>query len=236
MDPLLGFAVSFACVVASVLGVSASAPKFPPRALGGLAVPVAVLAAARAGWLGLAGVPDFALVPVAVSLLVAGTLVGATIGGRVQHAGHLSLVAYITSVADLASVLAPQGVTAQIVASRPTLAVFAISWAIPGHDALEPILGVGDVTMTALYFLAARNLGLPLRRTWFALLIGYVAVLLVLVVGQRAVPALPFLGVAFVLAHPVTFRIRAEDRRAAVLGVVLASAAGAWAVFRAFFA
>jgi hypothetical protein len=95
-----------------------------------------------------------------------------------------------------------------------------------GTPAIEPLLGAGDVVFTALYLASSRRHGLPWRRTMIALLLAYAVTAAVVLVLETAVPALPLLGLAVVLAHPEARRPRIADRQrgmalsiAAVLGV-----------------
>jgi len=158
---------------------------------------------------------------VAALLLGAGALTGAFIGGRIEDPGHLALVGWVTTLADLYSVFSPRGVTAHIVSSERLLSVLTISWAIPGHDVMAPVLGLGDIVMVGLYLCAARALDLPLGRSLAGLAAGFAAVLGALLLLEEAVPALPFLAVGFLAAHPRCFRLRPQDRRAAAQGLTL---------------
>ncbi|MCA9581428.1 MAG: hypothetical protein KC416_06505 [Myxococcales bacterium] len=223
MPPALGFAFTFGSVTLCVVAASATVPRLLPRALIGLAFPLGLLAFA---WL--ARDQNLGIGPallVTLGLLFAGTLVGSVIGARVQHPGHLLLVAYVSMIADVYSVSSETGVTAQIVENKPLLSILAISWAFPGVPDLTPVLGVGDVVMTALYLVASRSLGLSVRRSVVAMFLGYVGVFFALLILQRPLAALPFLGVAFVLLQPACLRLRKEDRRPALVGAILVTVA-----------
>ena len=220
--PAVGAVVGFVLVAAAVLGVSVAVPAFGVRALAWAVVPVlalAVLASRRAPADEIAGA-----VPVAVSLLSGGTLVGAVIGARIEHASHLLVAAIASTLADAYSVFAPSGVTAQVVQNERLLGVLALPWPILGTRAIEPLLGVGDVVVCALYVVAARELGLGVRRTVIALALAFVAVLVALAIFAVPLPALPFLGVAVVAAHPRTLRFRKGEGRTAVIGLAVLAA------------
>ena len=221
ISPAAGALVAFVCVCLAVLVVSVSTPVLPRRALVWLAVPIAVLAA-------FAVVPQivrapFGVTAVAASLLVGGTVAGGVIGARIEHPSHLFVAAYVSSLADLYSVFSTRGVTAQVVESERWLSILAISWPVLGTSDIEPMLGVGDVIVCAIYAVAARQLGLGMRRTTLALAGGFALVLIALLVFAMPLPALPFLGAAFVAAHPVTLRFRKGEKRTAAIGLAIAT-------------
>ena len=63
----------------------------------------------------------------------------------------------------------------------------------------------------ALYLAAARKHALSIPRTLLALALGFAAALGCVVWLEQAVPALPFLGLAMVAAHPQARRLRASS-------------------------
>lgn len=220
--PVAGAALAFALVCAAALASAWSAPPFGLRALGWLVVPVLAVGVVasmgdRAQGIGVACV-------VLAALLGGGTLAGAAIGARIQHPSHLLVAAYASSAADVFSVLSPSGPSAQVVESEQLLSLLAMSWAIPGTAAIAPLLGVGDVILCALYVIAARQLGLPVARTVAALAVAFAAVLVALWLVPAPLPALPFLGVAVVAAHPETRRFRPHERGAALVGMAVLTA------------
>ncbi len=220
VDARVGFVVAFAMVAGAVIGCGATAPTFGKAQAPGLllAIPVLALLAVYGGAL-----PEIvSAAGVAALLLGAGSLVGALVGGRIEDAGHLLVVGGVTTLADLYSVFSPRGVTAQIVSNERLLSVLTVSWAMPGQDGMFPVLGVGDVVMVALYLSAARALGLSLGRSVAGLAAGFAAVLGALIVFEAGVPALPFLAAGFLAVNPRCLRLRAEDRRPAVIGLLVA--------------
>lgn len=200
--PLLAFAFSFSAICGFALGCARSCPLLKPRALLGLIGPLACLAVVAS--IG-TGTPVQAAI-VLPALLIAGTLVGNVVGSAIEQAWHLSFVALVSSLADAASVLHPSGPSAAIVESDRALSLLALPFAFLGTSDTPPLLGVGDVVFSALYVAAARRHGLPARRTLVALSIAFATTMIVVVALELPVPALPFLGLAMVIAHPQTRR------------------------------
>lgn len=219
LPTVLAASLVFALVAGGVIAVGAVAPAFGVRALAWTVVPALLLGAVVT--LGRPPGGILAAILVAGSLLAGGSLVGGVIGSRIEHVSHLLVVAYVSSLADVFSVFSARGVSAQVVESERLLSVLAISWPMPGSGELMPVLGVGDVVMCALYLAASRKLGLGVRRMALALAAGFAAVLAALLVLRIPLPALPALGVAVVLAHPSSWRLRPEDRWKAIGGMAL---------------
>jgi hypothetical protein len=207
---LVAYAVGFGCVVGAALGAGREAPVQPrlPTLLAqlapSLAVLVLVLVVRPSSWL--------AALCVFVALLTAGSLLGAFVGARIQHTGHLLFVAIASSLADLFSVTQPEGVSAAIASSEVALSIVALSFPMLGTDQVEPLLGVGDVVFTALYLAAARRHGLPLLRTVLALAFAFFVTMLAVIVFRVPVPALPFLGAAMLIAQPRAWQVPEQDR------------------------
>jgi len=219
VPPAVGFVVAFALVAGAMIASGWLVPLASPRALVWVVVPG--VAVGLLAWTGHASAGWPAAAVVAASLLVGGALAGTVVGSRIQHAGHLLVVAWVSTLADAYSVLSASGVSARVVESAEWLPLLAVSWPIYGTDAIEPVLGVGDVVMVALYLTAVRRHGLRERRTVVALAVAFAAVLVALFASGIALPALPFLGVAVVAVHPEARRLRPEDRKPALLGVAV---------------
>lgn len=222
---IASFALAFVWVSTEVLAVGALAPRLAPKH-----VWLPVLLAAPLLALGVAApAPSLgATALVAPLLLGAGTALGAMVGARIQHPGHLGVVAYVSSVADLTSVFHEAGPSAQILESAPALAVLAVGAPVPGTADVSPILGVGDVILVGLYLAACRAHGLATSRTLVALAIGLGLTFVVLVALARAIPALPLLGLAVVVAHPEARLPPTHERAQALAGVVVVTALAAW--------
>ncbi len=213
---VVAFGLAFAAIAGSVIALALFAPPISPRALVLLVVPLFVLASLS----GMGGPNIAGAAAIAASLLAAGTLVGGAIGGRVEHAGHGLVIAYVGSAADVFSVFHERGVTAQIAASPEALNVAAIAWPMLGTSAIEPILGVGDVVMAVIYGAIAHKHGLARGRTAVALGSAFVVVLVALIVFAQPLPVLPFFGVAMLIAHPELRVVPKKDRVAAAVGMV----------------
>ncbi len=213
---LVAYAFAYAAVSACVLAAGASAPDLGRGAAGIVVVGALLLAS-------LASSTPTALhaALVLACLLTVGTSAGAAVGSRIESAGHLLPVAIVTSLADVVSVLTP-GAPSDVIADTPAwLSVLAISWPMPGTSDLPAILGVGDVVFVALYFGAARKHHLPLARTALALTLGLAITAAVVAATSLAIPALPFIGGAMVLAHPAARQLPMKDRRPATIGIVV---------------
>lgn len=217
--PLPSFMLMFGSVAGVIVAVAACAPRLPGKGLYLVLVPFVFWT-----WVGVIGEPAPGLGPslvVTASLLLAGSIVGSVIGSGVIHAGHMLLAAYVTTIADAVSVLSEKGVSAAVVKSKPLLALLAISWPVPGYPDIAPVLGIGDIVMTTVYVTASRATGLSVRRTLLAMIVGYGAVFVGLWFTNRALPALPFLAVAFVVLQPSVWKLRQEDRRPALVGAAV---------------
>jgi len=222
----VSFALAFAFVTTEVLLVaSLAAPLQGPRALA-LSVSMAVGLGAIAVMQPPAAAWGSALV--ALLLLGAGSALGAFVGNHVLSAGHLGVVAVLSSIADALSVFHEEGPSAQILESAPALALLAIAAPMPGTADIPPVLGVGDVVMTALYLAASAKHGLSRARTLVALSTGLAATLGAVLVLERAVPAPTVMGLAVVIAHPAARLPPREDRLQAAIGIAVAAALAAW--------
>lgn len=220
-SPYAAYAIGFGAVCAITIASGATAPRVGPPALG-----VVAAIAVAVGALAVAGVPASpravviaASAAVLVLLTIGGTLAGAVIGWRIAHPGHLIVVAIASSLADVWSVLSPGGPSATVIQDAPTLSAIAIGFPMLGTLAIEPLLGVGDVVFVALYLAAARKHGLGVGKTCAALALAF-AVTGAAVMGlERALPALPFLGAAMLIAHPAARLPPLGERRTAAIGL-----------------
>ncbi|MCC6876971.1 MAG: hypothetical protein IT378_21880, partial [Sandaracinaceae bacterium] len=165
--------------------------------------------------------PRLGALTVTAGLYGAGMLFGASVGAQVKHLGHAIVVALVSACADVYSVFNDAGPTAQIAQSEAALALVAIPFPRFGDVVIDPILGVGDVVMTGVYFGIAGRHSLSRRATAVALGSAYVAALAVLLVLARAIPVLPFLGAAFVATFDGARDVPRSERRTAVIGVTL---------------
>lgn len=219
--PLVAFLVGFAGVSAASIAAGATVGPLPPRALAAWLPVLVVLGAlawleipARSGVIAIA-----ASAAVMLALLIGGAVSGGVVAARMQHPGHLGVVAAVSSIADVWSVTSPAGPSAAALESAPLLSVLALPFPMLGTTEIEPLLGVGDVVFVALYLTASRRFELGVGRTVIALGLALAATALAVVLAERALPALPFLGAAVVIAHREARLPPPGERRAAALGV-----------------
>jgi hypothetical protein len=220
VSPLAGIAIAFATATTALVAATARAPH---AALSRLR-PALATAATGAVLMGL----GFALARTAhgavgaevaaglvgtAGVLLLGIGIGALVGGRIAHAGHLTAVALASSAADIWSVHAPEGVTHAIV-ETPDMAVqrlLTVSAAIPPGRVPDAIIGLGDVLFAALYLAASAKHALPRWRTALGVMAGLLLAGAGTFVARMALPALPFIGACVVLAQPRARAIARKD-------------------------
>lgn len=213
--PLAAYLFAFVAVAGSTLLTSWRVPVTSGRGLWVLAFSASTLA-----WV--ATEPESPIAPAVVltALLAGATVTGAVIGSRVQFAGHMIFVAIVSSAADIFSVFATLGPTAAIVEQPMALNLMVLPWPLLGTPDVAPILGVGDVVFASLYRSAARAHGLSSGRTMSAMILAFTMTLATLLWVEVPIPALPFFGLAYVLAHPEARRVPERDRRQGWIAVV----------------
>ena len=225
-EPLVAYLVGFACVVAATLAVALWVPNERSALFLGSGVACALmLAALLAPVEQVTGYPPLCVL---TGLLMLGTVIGAVIGRRIQHASHLLFVALVSAVADMLSVMQPGGISKAIAEQPRALALLALPWPLLGTDVVAPFLGVSDVVFASLYVHATRTHDLPLSRSLLALVAAFATTAVLVVVWQRPIPVLPLLGVSIVLAQPRARAASAADLRRgawvlAALAVVIAT-------------
>jgi hypothetical protein len=161
------------------------------------------------------------------AILLTATTVGAVVGSRVPHRGHLLPVALVSTAVDLWSALAPEGPT-RALATAPDpawLRILAASAPIAPSRAMEPMLGFADVIFAALYLSAARRHSLSLARTTIAVSLGLAAAGVVAVLLRKPLPALPFIGLFVVFLVRESRDVAREDRGAVAFAAALVLAA-----------
>jgi hypothetical protein len=147
------------------------------------------------------------------ALLLLGSSLGAAVGGRVAHAGHLLVVVVVSVLVDTFSVFHSFGPTAAVIERPQVIALIALPWPVLGESEISPVLGVADGVFAALYLSAARRHGLGVMRIAIAVACGLVATAVTVVATQRSIPALVGMGLAVLAACPRARRLPAEDRR-----------------------
>ncbi len=228
----IAYAVASSTIIAATSGARLE-PLRPPRTAVGFGVLGAALMAAglllsrightrapyelASGFVGTLGV------------LTLGTTLGASVGLRIQHAGHLLAVALASSAADIWSVHAPEGVTHAVVHTRDVALqrMFTVSAAVPPFRFPEAVIGLGDVIFVALYLATAERHELSRPRMIAALACGLLAAGAIAIVLARPIPALPAIGAAVVLFTPQARVIQRHDRfPTAVAAALLVAAIG----------
>ncbi|MCA9604633.1 MAG: hypothetical protein KC619_03500 [Myxococcales bacterium] len=219
VSPYVAGTLAFACVAAEVLTVAALTPPLKAKSLLGLVVPFGLLIGVALLGTALPGLAAAATVTAA--LLVFGTLTGGVVGRAIEEPGHLLVVAVISALVDVFSVLHPSGPTAQIIQIEAAVNVLILPWPILGTGRIEPVLGLGDIAFGGIYAVASRRHGLSMKKTLIALAVGLAATLAVVMATGAGTPALPFLGAAFVIAHPEARRLAPKDRKRALVGGIV---------------
>jgi hypothetical protein len=187
---------------------------------------LAVIAIAHAKGLWLTPVIDAALIAFAWAT-------GAAIGGRVEHPAHLLPAAAVASAADIASVASSWGPSNAIAASERALSLLAISFPVLGTRVVAPALGVGDLIFIALALGVARKHELPYRRIAALSFVGVLVAGFASALLERAVPALPAIGLAIVAFVPATRQVRRKDRGVTTIAIGVAVVIAAFAVLSA---
>jgi hypothetical protein len=161
-------------------------------------------------------------------VLITGGLVGGYVGGLLEHPGMLMVVAYVAALGDCFSVMHPNGLTAKVLAAPRLLSVLALSSPVLGTAEVVPMVGIGDVALLAIFVVGARATGLSVRRTLIALACALATVAACVELGRVALPAVPFMSAAVVLAHrEVRTLPPALARRIAINLLVVTLALGA---------
>ena len=209
--PILAYLLAFSCVVACTLGSAAYAPVHVRACLWGCVAGLVLLVGAALGRSLLSALLSGS--GVLMGLLLLGTGIGALVGGRIQHPGHLLFVALISTLADIWSVTQPGGISKAIVEEPLALSLVALPWPMLGSSELAPLLGVGDVVFTSLYLAATRVHALPLRRSVLALAAGFAITTSLVIATERPIPVLPLLGACMLIAQPKAREVAQLDRR-----------------------
>lgn len=166
----------------------------------------------------------WAAIIVDLALVSLAHVLGSAIGGRVQHAGHLLPATVVAACADVISISHPQGPTHAIVESEQAMSLLAFAFPVPGHLAMAPALGAGDLVFTALWLAAAVKHRLSTSRVALGALLGALISGLVSAALQTSVPALPAIGALLLLLTPAARRLEGRDKQISVYAIVIAVA------------
>lgn len=155
--------------------------------------------AAVAGGAALEGAPSALLI--GAGLIFAASAIGARLGHEVDEASYIWPLVIVALGADIWSVTTPEGVTRQMVGDGlpPGVPLIILTLPVPGLG-LSPVLGIGDLLFSGLMLGAVARLGLSTRRVVLGLAVGFMCCLAGLFVWAVPLPALPFIGLAGVIA------------------------------------
>ena len=148
---------------------------------------------------------------VGAGLILASSAIGARLGHEVLEASYLWPLVIVAVGADIWSVTTPEGLTQQLIGdgTLPAASLLILTLPVPGLG-LSPVLGVGDLLFSGLLLGAVTCLGLSLRRAVIGLAVGFACCLAGLFIWAVPLPALPFIGLACVIAlgreAPITLR------------------------------
>lgn len=219
--PLFAFVIGFAAVATSMVTTALAVPLLPRGALAGVLLAIAALVLVYA--LGLARGSNIGGAAVTTcALLLGGSCVGAVVAGGVEDAGHLLIVAVVFTLVDTFSVFHEAGPTAAIVENETLISLVALPWPQLGAQTttIEPFLGMGDIIATALFVGVARRHALDIGRTAGALFGALALTMAIVLLTEMPIPVLPFMAFAVLLVHPAARRLRREDRKPALIGLV----------------
>jgi hypothetical protein len=218
--PLLSFGAAVLAAFVSLYVGSAAAPRRGDAlVIAGLSAAVlTVVYVTHAESILAAGAVNAALVALALA-------VGASIGARVEHPGHLLPAGAVAACADILSVFHPAGPTHAIVADERALSIAAFAFPVPGVRALAPAIGGGDLLFASLVLGAVLVHGLPRARAALLLWAGAMAAGLLSAISRHAIPALPLMAFAVLAGVPAARQVRGKDRRATGFAIALAIAA-----------
>jgi hypothetical protein len=230
VSPLVAYLVAFGLIVACVFCVTIATPPKP-----GSSVAIAAIGAAGLFLVQRAGAPSASAPAVLLALLALGSGLGTWVGASIEQPGHLLFVALVSTVIDTFSVTHPDGPSAALLRQPESLALLALPWPMLGTRDVVPLLGVGDLVFTSLYWSAGQRHALPARRTAIALGSGFVLAALTVVLSERAIPVLPFLAACMLVAQPAARAPQGRDmRRGLWVMTALGFALAVWVLRRSF--
>jgi hypothetical protein len=180
------------------------------RPVGGVGVRLlawSALAAGVAAVLIIAGYPG---TPATLAKLCAASLLGLALGSLLQSPVEAVGIALLVAAVDIYSVAA--GPTKVIVEKHEeVLNAFTLAFHPLGTNGVAQI-GASDFVFFALFLAAASRFDLHPRATWVAMTASLGLTLLLSYELDRALPALPLLSLAFLLANAAPLRRRLRGR------------------------
>lgn len=223
LTPIVAYAIAFVFVAAELIASAHWVPAPSSRlALSAVLFGAAALVVARK-----LGVGGPAAAVLTLGLLASCAVVGGSIGSRIEKPGHLLAVFVISALADFWSVYDPSGPSAKLAQQAATqpgrLVLFALPWPMLGTTHIEAIIGAGDIVFAALYSATLRRHGLAAGKAAMGMGAALLVGLGLLIAFERALPLLPLMGAAVMLAEPEARRLPAQDRRSVVVVVTVLS-------------
>ena len=177
---------------------------------------VGSLAGAGLATLAMIGVHNAtAVILVGTCLVALGHAVGHAVGSRIEHPGHLLPACVVAACVDIASVIHPQGPTHAVVSSQRALDLLTLSVPVLGTHAYAPSIGVGDIVFSALLLGTVVRHNLSLLRTLLLIVVGLLSAGLASALLERAIPALPAIGLWVLLGLGSARRLQPRDRKTA---------------------
>lgn len=220
--------VGAAGVAIAGLAIATTAQLSGRVTLGIAAVAVAMLVGIAAGQ----PPGGAALLAVDTSLVGLAWALGASLGRRVQHAGHLLPASVVAASADLVSLLSPEGPSHAIATSDRALSVLAIWFPVPASVAVAPALGIGDLLFMGLVLGVAVAHDLPYGRAVLCCALGTALAGCAAAIFGVPVPALLPIAGAVLIGLPAARRLRAVDRKTARWSMLIAVSAAVATIAR----
>ena len=202
LDTAVGFVVSLSVV--GILMWLLLATLLSPWTAAGIAL-LALAAALGLSWLGW-------IWPAVPFKVTAAVLLGTLLGGVMEAPSWLLMAAVVAFLADLWSVFA--GPTKVVVEKAPVVLDYAlVHFPMLGSTGPGAGLGMTDLLFVAVFVAGSRRVGLRPRASFFAMLGSFVLTLILTIVLDRALPALPLLALAFLATNIDLFWKRAKAWR-----------------------
>lgn len=167
-----------------------------------------------------------------LSLLAWAYAAGDALGRKVRHFGHAGAIVGVMAAVDLWSVFAPGGWTGgqieKLMAGEPNLlGYFIIQVPLPASLQIAPVLGAADLLFAAFFMTLSRQFERPVGAALAAVFNGIILTMLLAWTTGMSLPALPLMGLAYVVIEPDALRLPREDRKPVMtFGVVLVIALG----------
>jgi hypothetical protein len=178
------------------LATAAVRELLPLRRLGGRLLAGAVAVIGLTALLILAGFPG---TPATIAKLVSATFIGYALASLLQTTAEVVVIALLIAAVDIYSVAA--GPTKVIVEQHEdVLNAFTLAFHPLGAQGVAQI-GASDFIFFALFLAATERLDLRMPFTWTAMTLSFGATMALSYLLDAALPALPLLSLAFLIAN-----------------------------------